>query len=105
MWGNDSYNDGAGLYRISNFAGYVHSNMPFKVSSHDRPSLTAEDAWDIAAFINSQPRPEKFFAYDWPKIERKPYDHPFGPFADSFPTIQHKYGPFGIIKAQMKKNK
>ncbi len=28
LWGNNSYNDAAGLYRISNFAKYVKYNMP-----------------------------------------------------------------------------
>jgi thiosulfate dehydrogenase len=40
---------------------------------------------------------------DWPKIEQKPYDHPFGPFADTFPAQQHKYGPFGPIVAFYKR--
>ena len=56
--------------------------------------LSDEDAWDVAAFINSQPRPEITFHSDWPNISKKPFDHPFGPYADSFPSRQHKYGPF-----------
>src|SRR5690606_16402580 len=28
LWGSDSYNEGAGLFRISRFAGYVKANMP-----------------------------------------------------------------------------
>jgi thiosulfate dehydrogenase len=100
LWGNDSYNDGAGLYRISNFAGYVHSNMPFKVSSHGKPSLTAEDAWDVAAYVNSQPRPHKDQSNDWPDISKKPVDFAFGPYHDGFDATQHKYGPFKPIVAK-----
>ncbi len=37
LWGPHSYNDGAGLYRISNFAGYVKNNMPYQLTSHDNP--------------------------------------------------------------------
>lgn len=108
LWGTHSYNNGAGLYRISNLAGYVKSNMPFNIASHALPSLTNEQAWDVAAFINSQPRPVKDLSRDWPDISKKPFDHPFGPYADPFTEEQHKYGPFGPIvsaKEQMAKKK
>lgn len=93
LWGIHSYNIGAGLYRISRLAGYVKENMPFD-SVRNAPLLTNEESWDVAAFINSRQRPEKPFAKDWPDIARKPPDHPFGPYADSFSSWQHKYGPF-----------
>jgi thiosulfate dehydrogenase len=99
LWGERSYNEGAGLFRMSRFAGYVKDNMPFG-ASHENPQLSDEEAWDVAAFVNTQPRPKHpFLRTDWPKIEQKPYDHPFGPFADSFPESQHKFGPFGPIVA------
>jgi thiosulfate dehydrogenase len=60
--------------------------------------LTDEQAWDVAAFVNSQPRPQKDLSKDWPNIASKPIDHPFGPFADGFSEAQHKYGPFKPIK-------
>jgi len=44
------------------------------------------------------PRPHKTFAADWPDISKKPFDHPFGPYADTFTEKQHKLGPFGEIK-------
>jgi thiosulfate dehydrogenase len=56
------------------------------------------EAWDVAAFINSQRRPVKMFAQDWPDISKKSIDYPFGPYADDFSEQQHKYGPFGPIK-------
>ena len=104
LWGDKSYNEAAGLYRISNFAGYIKANMPFG-ASYDNPQLTDTEAWDLAAFINSQPRPKHpFLATDWPTIEGKPFDHPFGPFADTFPMVQHKFGPFQpIVDWQNKK--
>ena len=104
LWGDKSYNEAAGLYRISNFAGYIKANMPFG-ASYDNPQLTDTEAWDLAAFINAQPRPKHpFLATDWPKIEGKPFDHPFGPFADTFPEVQHKFGPFQpIVDFQNKK--
>lgn len=106
LWGKGSYNEGAGLYRLSTFAGYVKANMPFGATK-DNPQLSDEEAWDLAAFVNSQPRPpHPFLARDWPVISQKPYDHPFGPFADTFPADQHKYGPYqAIIAFQKSKTK
>ncbi|MEO5581491.1 MAG: c-type cytochrome [Saprospiraceae bacterium] len=106
LWGDHSYNEGAGLYRLSSFAGFVKANMPFGADS-ENPQLTDEEAWDVAAFVNSQPRPKhKFLNIDWPVISKKPYDHPFGPFVDSFPEYQHKYGPYQpIVEWQNKKSK
>jgi len=98
LWGTHSYNDGAGLFRISNFAGYVKNNMPYQLTSHENPKLTEEECWDVAAYVNSQSRPHKDQSKDWPKFEKKPVDFAFGPYADSFPIQQHKYGPYKPIK-------
>lgn len=91
--GDSSYNIGAGLYRVSRFASFVRNNMP-EGTTYLNPVLTVEEAWDVAAYINSLPRPVKDFSLDWPDISRKPADHPFGPYADSLTEHQHKYGPF-----------
>ena len=77
--------------------------MPLGVT-HQKPQLTDEEAWDVAAFISSQPRPVKLFPYDWPKIASKPVDYPFKPYADSFSELQHKYGPFEPIKKAKSKS-
>lgn len=99
LWGPQSYNTGAGLYRLSRFAGYVKDNMPFAAATNNfNPQLSDEEAWDVAAFVNTKPRPAKDLSKDWPDIDRKPFDHPFGPYADSFSELQHKYGPFEVIK-------
>jgi thiosulfate dehydrogenase len=97
LWGKNSYNVGAGLFRLSRFAGYVKNNMPQGTDYH-APQLSDEEAWDVAAFVNSQPRPSKDLSSDWPDISKKPIDHPFGPYADSFTEQQHKYGPYGPIR-------
>jgi len=102
LWGNQSYNSGAGLYRMSRFAGYVKANMPLGATI-DYPILTDEQAWDVAAYVNSQIRPEMDLSADWPDISKKPIDHPFGPFSDGFSEMQHKYGPFKPIAEQRKK--
>ena len=97
LWGPHSYNVSAGLFRLTRFASYVKYTMPFGIT-HKNPQLTDEEAWDVAAYVNSQPRPKKQFKYDWPDIKTKPVDYPFGPYADGFNEEQHKYGPFGPIK-------
>lgn len=97
LWGAQSYNTGAGLFRLGRFAGFVKFSMPMG-ATFDAPLLTDAEAWDVAAFVNSQPRPEKVFSGDWPDIRRKAVDYPYGPFADGFSEDRHKYGPFGALK-------
>lgn len=104
LWGRDSYNDGAGLFRISNFAGFVKNNMPFGVN-YQHAKLSDEEAWDVAAYVNSQPRPHKDQKSDWKVIAKKPVDFPFGPYADNFSEQQHKYGPYKEIEKAQKKSK
>lgn len=103
LWGEHSYNTGAGLFRLSRFAGYVKNNMPFGADYHSA-QLSTEEAWDVAAFVNSRPRPSKDLSSDWPDISKKPTDHPFGPYSDDFSEEQHKYGPYQPIE-DAKKNK
>lgn len=97
LWGMQSYNTAAGLYRLSRLAGYIKANMPLG-ARWDAPQVSDEEAWDLAAYINSRPRPAKTFAKDWPNLKGKPVDYPFGPFIDSFPEQQHKFGPFKPIE-------
>jgi thiosulfate dehydrogenase len=105
LWAKNSFNMGAGLYRLSSFARYVKYNMPQGVT-YKNTQLTDEEAWDVAAFVLSQPRPTINISADWPDISKKPFDHPFGPYADKFTEAQHKYGPFlPIIEEQKKAEK
>jgi thiosulfate dehydrogenase len=99
---HSSYNDGAGLYRITKFSSFVNSNMPFNQATHDKPLLTDEEAWDVAAYVNSQPRPHKDQSGDWADISQKAIDEPFGPYADGFSEVQHKYGPYKPIEEARK---
>ena len=102
LWGENSYNKGAGLFRISRFAGFIKYNMPLG-ATYDSPQLTDEESWDIAAYVESLDRPNKDLSADWPKIGKKPFDHPFGPFEDKYSEQQHKYGPFIAMKKEKKK--
>ena len=63
LWGDTSFNDGAGLARMSKMAGYIQAYMPVG----QELTLTDQEASDLAAFILTQDRPEwKNHAKDWP---------------------------------------
>lgn len=104
LWGQNSYNISAGLYRLSRLAAFIKYNMPFDLAMSS-PQLSDEESWDVAAYISSQARPDKRFPQDWPKLETKPPDYPFGPYVDGFSEKQHKYGPFEPIRKVAEKLK
>ena len=62
-WGPQSFAIGAGMARINTIAAFIRWNMPF-----DRPaSLDDQQAYDVAAFILSHPRPDTpGKERDWP---------------------------------------
>jgi thiosulfate dehydrogenase len=90
------------MYRITKLASFVKFNMPLG-ATYKNPQLTNEEAWDVAAYVNSMPHPEKKFVHDWPVLGAKPVDYPFGPYADKFSEKEHKYGPFLTIQEAKKK--
>lgn len=51
VWGAQSYNDGAGMHRVDNFAGFSLATMP-----KGTPDLKPDEAIDIATFVHAQPR-------------------------------------------------
>lgn len=54
LWGAKSFNWGAGMHRIDKAASFILHNMPL-----GRPdSLSLQEAWDVAAFMDSHPRPQ-----------------------------------------------
>ena len=57
LWGADSFNDGAGMGRLITAANFIHNNMPFG-TTWGSPTLSSVDAWDVAAFLESQSRPQ-----------------------------------------------
>ncbi len=98
LWGNDSFNDGAGMARLITAANFIHFNMPHG-ADYLNPQLSPENAWDVAAYVISQPRPHKAnLDKDFPDLLEKPVDAPYGPYADGF-SVEHRYGPFAPIRA------
>ena len=101
LWGPDSYNNGGGMSRLLTVAAFAMHNMPIG-TRFDAPVLTDEQAYDVAAFIISQKRPEKAnLDKDFPVRLQKPIDTPYGPYVDGFSLEQHRYGPFGPIRAKV----
>ena len=98
LWGTDAYNHGAGMHRVITAAQFIKANMPFEEASWDSPILTDEEAYHVAAYINSFPRPQKNSPeIDFPDKKLKPVSTPYGPWQDPFSAEQHKYGPFQPI--------
>lgn len=95
LWGDDSYNDGAGMNRVLTAAAFIKGNMPFGQATWDNPKLTDEEAFHVAGYINSFERPQKKNKEDdYPDKKLKPVSTPYGPWVDDFSPQQHKYGPF-----------
>jgi thiosulfate dehydrogenase len=73
VWGPQSYTIATGMARVSVAAAFIKSNMPRARGW----SLSDDDAYDVAAYVNAQPRPDfPDKANDWPK-GGKPADAPY----------------------------
>lgn len=64
LWGPSSFNVGAGMARLNSAARFIHALMP-----RDRPGiLTPQQAYDVAAYVTSRPRPDfRGKENDWPR--------------------------------------
>ncbi len=59
LWGRDSYNDGAGMNKPAKMAAFVLYTMP-----ENHPGLlTAQQAYDVSAYVHTMPRPKFNQAY------------------------------------------
>lgn len=54
LWGPRSFNWGAGMHQLANAAGFIKANMPLGKGG----SLSDQEAWDVAVFMNSHERPQ-----------------------------------------------
>lgn len=77
LWGEQSFNIGAGMARTSKAAAFIQSNMPIAFSDKfplGQGGLSDQDAIDVAEFFSHQPRPDfPDKVNDWPK-DPKPKD-------------------------------
>ncbi len=92
VWGKDTYNTGAGMYRLIKAAQYIKANMPKGAAT-----LTNEEAFDVASFINDPSHQRPVFKNreaDFPDRRIKPVDMDVPPYDDSFSVQEHKLGPY-----------
>lgn len=99
LWGPNAYQPGSSMHRVIKQARWLKANMPQDLAKWYKPILTDEEAFDLAAFVNDdrihqRPNPKIF---DYPFPADKAIDYGKGPFADTFPEIQHKFGPYPPI--------
>ncbi|MEP6781655.1 MAG: c-type cytochrome [Gemmatimonadaceae bacterium] len=63
LWGAQSYSVGASMARLERAATFISHNMPYGNGG----TLTDQEAFDIAAYVNSHPRPDSPGKEDdWP---------------------------------------
>jgi len=99
LWGNHSYQPGSSMHRVIMQAKWIKANMPQDLAKWDKPILTDEEAFDIAAYVNDDkihPRPNPP-TFDYPNKEEKAIDYDKGPYIDNFSEMEHKFGPFQPI--------
>ena len=73
LWGPKSYSVGASMARLERAASFIQHNMPFGMGG----TLAWQDAFDIAAYVNSHPRPDSpGKENDWP-VGGAPPDVPY----------------------------
>jgi thiosulfate dehydrogenase len=74
LWGARSYNWGAGMATIDKAAAFIRANMPLGQEG----TLTIQQAWDVATYIDSQVRPQDPRYAESPQATRKRHhDSPF----------------------------
>lgn len=105
LWGEDSYNSGAGMYRQIKAYDFIYANMPLGATA-ESPLLTPKEAFDVSAYINDfdKYRPQKINrSKDFPDVRIKAPDVDFAPYLDKESEETHKYGPYGKIIIPAKK--
>jgi thiosulfate dehydrogenase len=96
LWGDESFSSGASFSRLGILARFLKANMPYG-ATFDHPKLSDEESWDVGAYVLTKQRPAWRGKTAFPVLSEKPYDFPFGPYADSFSEQQHRLGPFQPI--------
>lgn len=56
LWGEGSFNGGAGMGQLFYAASFIRANMPTGVD-YRTPTLTVQEAWDVAAYMIANPHP------------------------------------------------
>lgn len=99
LWGDSAYQAGSSVHRVIKLAGWIKANMPYDSAVWNKPVLSDEEAFDVAAFLNDDHihRRPGSSSIDYPRPDKKPIDYDRGPFTDTFSVMQHKFGPWQPI--------
>lgn len=96
LWGPKSYSVGASMTRLERAASFIKHNMPQTAPG----SLTAQEAFDLSAYINSHARPDSpGKELDWP-MGGAPADVPYdtkGHKAFNPPPLIKRNNPRGAL--------
>jgi thiosulfate dehydrogenase len=77
LWGPDSFNWGAGMHQLDNAAAFIRANMPLGRGG----TLTEQDAWDVALFMNGHERPQDpRYTGDVADTRKRFHDDPNSPY-------------------------
>jgi thiosulfate dehydrogenase len=101
LWGPKSYQEGSSMHRVLKSARFIKYNMPNLTTNFEKPTLSDQEALDVAAFVNDNsihPRPKSPYAM-YPNIKTKPIDFFKGPYLDGFSEDNHTFGPWYEIEA------
>lgn len=96
LWGPNSYSVGASMTRLERAASFIRHNMPQTAPG----TLTAQEAFDLSAYINSHARPDSpGKELDWP-MGGAPADVPYdtkGHKAFNPPPLVKRNNPRGAL--------
>lgn len=102
LWGEKSYQEGSSMHRVLKAAAFIKYNMPNKKTTWESPTLTDQEALDVAAFINDgriHKRPKSTAKYvSYANLKTKPIDYFKGPYLDDFSEDTHTFGPWYEIE-------
>ena len=101
LWGARSYNWGAGMTSIETAAEFIRQNMPLNLGG----TLSVQQAWDVAAYIDSQNRPQDpRFTGDVAETRAKYHDSPFSMYGRTIGGVvlgdPVTTPPFGTVPAK-----
>ena len=91
LWGAESFNWGAGMHKVNTAAAFIKLNMPFGLADPvaGESLLTDQQAWDVAAYMNSHERPQDpRFEGDLAETRKKFHDSRF----DYYGTLSNPDG-------------
>ncbi|HEX2942495.1 MAG TPA: c-type cytochrome [Rhodopila sp.] len=102
LWGDQSFNWGAGMQKVDAAAAFIKRNMPLGLGG----TLSDQEAWDVSLFIDSQERPQdprfngsvaetraKFHNSPWSMYGETVNGHVLGsPMGQNAPAEEHVKG-------------